>query len=120
MAAVNRASSTRRRGILRGVARCWPSATQARRSEIDSTARTCSMQPRRRAGLSSFPRLPPARSACPESGPRPRNAAECSLSPGPKTLHLVALQPAKLLAPAVIRHLTDPDQTDRIGHALAL
>src|SRR5947208_3485256 len=35
-------------------------------------------------------------------------------------LHLVALQPAEFLAPAVVRHLADTNRTDRLGHALAL
>jgi hypothetical protein len=50
----------RPRGILRCVDRCWPSAAQARRSEIDRDCRTCAMHARRRAGLSSFPVLPPS------------------------------------------------------------
>src|SRR5438067_1234981 len=35
-------------------------------------------------------------------------------------LHLVTLQPAELLMPAVIRHLADTNRTDPLGHALAL
>jgi hypothetical protein len=46
--------------ILRCFERRCPSAAQARRSETCSCARTCSMQARRRAGLRSFPRRPPA------------------------------------------------------------
>jgi hypothetical protein len=83
MSAVSRSSSSRPRGILRCVERCWPSAAQARRSEIDSTPRTCSMQARRRAGLSSFPGPPPAGSACPGSGPTPLGEAGCSPSRDP-------------------------------------
>jgi hypothetical protein len=55
------------RGGLRCVERCWPSTAQARRSETDSSRRTCSMQARRRAGLSSFPGPPPSGSAYPAS-----------------------------------------------------
>ena len=55
MSAVSRSSSSRPRGGLRCVERCCPSTAQARRSETDSSRRTCSMQARRRAGLSSFP-----------------------------------------------------------------
>src|SRR4029077_3271329 len=32
-----------------------------------------------------------------------------------QTLHLVALQPAKLLTPAIVRHLADIDRADRLG-----
>src|SRR5215470_13111368 len=46
MSAVSRASSSRPCGILRCVERCCPSAVHARRSEIDSTPRTRSMQAR--------------------------------------------------------------------------
>src|SRR5262249_32581688 len=37
-----------------------------------------------------------------------------------EALHLLALQPAKLLAPPIIRHLAHPDLTDCIHHVLAL
>src|SRR5205814_9967330 len=37
-----------------------------------------------------------------------------------QTLDLVALQPAKLLPPSVIRHHAYPDRADRLRHALAL
>src|ERR1700719_3162330 len=37
-----------------------------------------------------------------------------------EALYLVALQPAELLAPAVIRHLADTDRADSLGRALAL
>src|ERR1051325_4769671 len=70
-------------GILRCVERCWPSAAQARRFEIDSCRRTCSTQARRRAGLSSFPGPPPAGSARRGSGPTPRGATGCSRFRGP-------------------------------------
>ena len=77
------ASSSRPRGILRCVERCCPSAAQARRSEIDSVPRICSMQARRRAGLSSFPVPPPAGSPCPGSGRKPRDEDGCSPPPDP-------------------------------------
>src|SRR5204862_4911234 len=83
MSAVSRSSSSRPCGILRCVERCWPSAAQARRSETPSSQRTCSMQARRRAGLSNFPGKPPAGSACPASAPRSLCATERSRSPGP-------------------------------------
>src|SRR3979490_214012 len=41
------------------------------------------MQARRRAGLSSFPGIPPAISACRVSDPTPHDAAGCSPFPGP-------------------------------------
>lgn len=47
-------------GIFRCVERCCPSTRQANRSEIRNFCLTCSMQARRRAGLRSFPRQPPA------------------------------------------------------------
>src|SRR4029077_17033847 len=37
-----------------------------------------------------------------------------------EALDLVALQPAELLAPAIICYLTDTDRADRLGRALAL
>src|SRR5271169_4331263 len=46
-------------------------AAQARRSETPSSARTFSTQPRRRAGLRSFPAQPRSGSACPGSAPIP-------------------------------------------------
>src|SRR5262249_40553117 len=54
-----------------------------RRSEIDSTSRMCSTPARRRAGLSSFPGLPPAGSACLASDPTPRDEAAYSPPPAP-------------------------------------
>src|SRR5436190_9689921 len=83
MSAVSRSSSSRPCGILRCVERCWPSAAQARRSETRSSRRTCSIQARRRAGLSNFPGLPPGGSACPASGPRSLCEDENSRSPDP-------------------------------------
>ena len=53
MSAVGRSSSSRPRGALRRVERCWPGAAQARRPETDSVRRTCSTQARRRAGLTA-------------------------------------------------------------------
>ena len=66
--------SSRPRGILRCVERCCPSATQAQRSDTPSSRRTCSTHSRRRAGLRSSPRRPPAGSACPMLDPRPPSA----------------------------------------------
>src|SRR5438874_7722255 len=117
MSAVSRSSSSRPRGILRCVERCCPSAAQARRSEIDSACRTCSMQARRRAGLSSFPAPPPAGSAYPRSDPTPHAVLRLEIL---QAFYLVAFQPAELLAPAIIRHLAYPDRADRLGHALTL
>src|SRR5262249_53310816 len=37
-----------------------------------------------------------------------------------QALHLLAFQPAKLLAPPIIRHLAHPDLADRVHHVLAL
>src|SRR5262249_55967951 len=37
-----------------------------------------------------------------------------------QALHLLALQPAKLLAPPIIRHLAHPDLADCVHHVLAL
>src|SRR5262249_23733106 len=37
-----------------------------------------------------------------------------------EALHLLALQPAKLLAPPIIRHLDHPDLADCVHHVLAL
>jgi hypothetical protein len=65
MSAVSRSSSSRPRGTRRCVERCCPSARQTRRSDSFRVDRTCSMQARRRAGLTSFPKRPPSRSACP-------------------------------------------------------
>src|SRR5215218_5816964 len=81
--AVSRSSSSRPRGALRRVERCWPSAAQARRSETDSVRRTCSTQARRRAGPRSFPARPPPGSACPRSSPRRRGGDARSPLPGP-------------------------------------
>src|SRR3954469_8914101 len=66
------------RGGLRCVERCCPSTAQARRSERESSRRTCSMQARRRAGLSSFPGPPPSGSACPASDRQWRDEDGCS------------------------------------------
>src|SRR5262249_7960825 len=37
-----------------------------------------------------------------------------------EALHLLALQPAKLLAPPIIRHLAHPDLADCVHHVLTL
>ena len=47
------------------------SARQARRSEMPYLSPTTSTHLRRRAGLRSFPVLPPSESGCPTSGPLP-------------------------------------------------
>src|SRR3954471_21664772 len=120
MSALSRSSSSRPRGTLRCVERCWPSAAQARRSDTPSSRRTCSMQTRRRAGLRSFPGLPPAGSACPASGRQSLCAAACSQSEILQSLDLIALETAKLLAPAVVRDLRNPNRAYRVGNALPL
>src|SRR4029450_8485185 len=120
MSALSRSSSSRPHGTLRCVERCWPSAAQARRSDTPSSRRTCSMQTRRRAGLRSFPGLPPAGSACPASGGN-RSAQPRVLSLEIlQSLDLIALEPAKLLAPAVVRDLRNPNRAYRFGNALPL
>src|SRR3954463_996563 len=110
MSALSRSSSSRTLGTLRCVERCWPSAAQARRSDTPSSRRTCSMQARRRAGLRSFPGLPPAGSACPaQVGNRSAQPRVLSLEIL-QSLDLIALEPAKLLAPAVVRDLRNPNR----------
>src|SRR5947209_2902623 len=49
-----------------------------------------------------------------------RRSRTFSVSSSFSRFTLVALQPAELLSPAIIRHLGHPDLTDRIGNALAL
>src|SRR3954471_2256521 len=111
VSAVSRRSSSRPRGTLRCVERCCPSAAQARR--------------RRRAAA-----LAPAQS-------RHGDARGLEVSPSSllqneliqrqirnrltqsavlelkvlQALHLLRLQPAKLLAPPIIRHLAHPDSS---------
>src|SRR5829696_5757588 len=119
MSALSRSSPSRPRGTLRCVERCWPSAAQARRSDTPSSRRTCSMQTRRRAGLRSFPGLPPAGSACPASGRQSAQPRVLSLE-SLQSLDLIALEPAKLLAPAVVRDLRNPNRAYRLGNALPL
>src|SRR3954470_13024507 len=78
------------------------------------------MQARRRAGLRSFPGQPPEGSACPASDPsrsaQPRVLGLKIL----QSLDLVALEPAKLLAPAVVGHLRHANRTNRVSNALTL
>ena len=110
--------SSRRCGILRCVERCLPSAAQARRSDTRSSRRTCSMQARRRAGLSNFPGKPPAKSAYPGSDPTPLCEVERSRSQNPSAAYLVRLQTAVLVARAVVGHPRHADRADRIGCGL--
>ncbi len=76
---------------------------------------TCSMQRRRRAGLRSFPTRLPSRSASPASGPRPPSRRRSVLLLQIlQPLHLVALQPAELLAPAIIGERRHPNRPNRL------
>src|SRR3954470_6906249 len=78
------------------------------------------MQARRRAGLRSFPGQPPEGSACPASDPS-RSAQPRVLSLEIlQSLDLITLEPAKLLAPAVVGHLRHANRTNRVGNALTL
>ena len=112
ISAVRRRSSSRPRGTLRCVERGCPSAAQARRLETCNCARTCSMQARRRAGLEVSP-----------SGLLQNELVQCQIRDRLaqsavlelkilQALHLLGLQPAKLLAPPIIRHLAHPDLAD--------
>ena len=96
------------RGILRFASSgAAPSAAQARRSEITATApRTCSMQARRRARLSSFLcRLLQDQLAQRQLGHRATKPRVLRLQV-PQALNPWSFfSPPKLLAPAVIRHL---------------
>ncbi len=72
--------------------------------------RTCSMQAQRRAGLSSFPGPPPAGSACRASDPTPPDEASGSPSQGPSDASPDRSSAAKLLPPAIVRHLAHADR----------
>src|SRR4030095_14016110 len=120
ISAVRRSSSSRPRGTLRCVERCCPSAAQARRSETCSCARTCSMQARRRAGLRSFPgSLLQNELIQRQIGNRLAQPAVLELKVL-QALHLLGLQPTKLLAPPIIRHLAHADLADCVHHVLTL
>jgi len=78
------------------------------------------MQARRRAGLSSFPcRLLQDQLVHRQVRHRPPQPGVLCLQSF-QALDLVAPQAAIFLAPAVVRHLADPDRADRIRYALAL
>src|SRR5689334_622151 len=119
MSAVSWSSSSRPRGVLRCVERCWPSAAQARRSETFSSRRTCSMQARRRAGPGNVSRggLLEDQLVQGQLGDRPAQPAIFGLE-RLQAPDLVALEPAILLAPAVVGHLADADRAYGVGHAL--
>src|SRR5262249_15749887 len=102
------------------VERCCPSAAQARRSDTCSCARTCSMQARRRARLRSFPGgLLQNELVQRQIGNRLAQPAVLELKVL-QALHLLGFQPAELLAPPIIRHLTHPHLADCLHHVLAL
>src|SRR5215204_1270444 len=120
MSALSRSSSSRPCGTLRCVERCWPSAAQARRSDTPSSRRTCSMQTRRRAGLEVSPGcLLQNQLVQRQVGNRSAQPRVLSLE-SLQSLDLVALEPAKLLAPAVVRNLRNPNRAYRLGNALPL
>jgi hypothetical protein len=78
------------------------------------------MQARRRAGLRSFPsgllQDELVEREIRDSPAQPRVLGLKVLQP----FDLVALEPAILLAPAVVRDLRDADGADRVGHGLPL
>src|SRR5215212_3523874 len=120
LSAVSRSSSSRPRGALRCVERCWPSAAQVRRSDTPIVCTMCSTQARRRAGLRSFPARPPPGSACPRSGPRRRGASVRSPPPAPSAAPPARTSAPELPPPAVVCDLGHPDRPDRLRHGLPL
>ena len=70
-AIVRASSSSATVAVYLCVDRGCSSARQARRSEMPYLSPTTSTHLRRRAGLRSFPVLPPSESGCPMSGPLP-------------------------------------------------
>ena len=70
-AIVRASSSSATVAVYLCVDRGCSSARQARRSEMPYLSPTTSTHLRRRAGLRSFPVLPPSESGCPTSGPLP-------------------------------------------------
>ena len=81
MSLVRACSSSRTSGSWRWVERDCPSTLHARRSETPKVSLMCWMHRRRRAGLRSFPQLPPLVSGCPGSvRPLPASAG-CSRFP---------------------------------------
>ena len=70
-AIVRASSSSATVAVYLCVDRGCSSARQARRSEMPYRSRANSTHLRRRAGLRSFPVLPPSESGCPTSGPLP-------------------------------------------------
>src|ERR671910_260576 len=72
----------------------------------------------RSAGRRSFPGKPPAGSACPASDPRYGLAQPAVLELKLlHALHLLDLQPAKLLTPAIVGHLAYANLPDGLRHA---
>src|SRR6476620_12187174 len=98
MSAVSRSSSSRPRGGL--------GTAQARRSETDSSRRTCSMQARAgaRGSVVSPGRLRQDLLIQRQIGNGPTKTAVLGLQVL-QPLHLIRLQPTKLLAPAVLGDL---------------
>ena len=103
----------RLRSCFSGLGRYRSGKIHLSRNDQCPRSRTCNdsrsrglarFQARRGAGLSSFPGPPPAGSACPKSGPRRRDEAGYSSSPGPLGALPVRSGATKLLAPAVIGH----------------
>src|SRR6516225_2263519 len=120
ISAVRRCSSSRPRGTLRCAERCCPSAAQVRRSETCSCARICSSRHSDAGGLEVSP------SSLLQNELVQRQIGNRLAQPAvlePKVLqalHLLGLQPTKLLAPPIIRHLTHADLTDCVHCVLAL
>ena len=78
------------------------------------------MQARRRAGLESSPgRLLQNELVERQIGHRPAKPGVLCLKIL-QPLHLLALEPTELLAPAIIRDLAHADLADRIANVLAL
>src|SRR5829696_636986 len=120
MTALSRSSSSRPRGTLRCVERCWPSAAQARRSDTPSSRRSARCRPGDARGLEVSPGcLLQDQLVQRQVGNRSAQPRVLSLEIL-QSLDLIALEPAKLLAPAVVRDLRNPNRAYRLGNALPL
>src|SRR5215207_10328112 len=117
MSALSRSSSSRPRGTLRCVERCWPSAAQARRSDHRVPGECARCRPGDARGLEVSPGSL-LQDQLIEGQVRNRSAQPRVLSLEIlQSLDLIALKPAKLLAPAVVRDLRNPNRAYRVGNA---
>src|SRR5215467_14164363 len=120
ISAVSRSSSSRPRETLRCVERCCPSAAQARRSENAVALAPAQCRHGDARGLEVSPGSL-LQNELVQRQIRDRLAQPAVLELKVlQALHLLDLQPVKLLTPAIVGHLAHTDLPDRLRHALAL